>query len=36
MRSKCLKEEDLIDSIKVIVPDEITGIIKKSHSTMIF
>lgn len=36
MISKGLKEEDLIDSIKVIGPDEITGIIKKSHSTMIF
>jgi len=36
MLSRGLKEEDLIDGAKVIGSEDITDIIKKSHSTMIF
>ncbi|MEK6691352.1 MAG: DsrE family protein [Nitrospirota bacterium] len=36
MISRELKEEDLIEGVKVIGKDDIRNIIKKSHSTMIF
>lgn len=36
MTLKGLKEEDLIDGLKVIGQEEIKDIIAKSHSTMIF
>jgi sulfur relay (sulfurtransferase) DsrF/TusC family protein len=36
MLSRGLKQEDLIDGVKIIGPEDIRGYLKKSHSTMIF